>query len=42
MADQDELRSRKDASGVALPDALHEHMKAWFGGQRASQAIDLS
>jgi N-carbamoyl-L-amino-acid hydrolase len=25
MADQDELRSRKDASGVALPDALGEH-----------------
>jgi N-carbamoyl-L-amino-acid hydrolase len=25
MADQDELRGRKDADGVALPDALHEH-----------------
>jgi N-carbamoyl-L-amino-acid hydrolase len=25
MADQDELRSRRDASGVALPDALREH-----------------
>jgi hydantoinase/carbamoylase family amidase len=25
MADQDELRSRKDANGVALPDALQEH-----------------
>jgi N-carbamoyl-L-amino-acid hydrolase len=25
MADQDELRSRKDADGVALPDALREH-----------------
>jgi N-carbamoyl-L-amino-acid hydrolase len=25
MADQDELRSRKDANGVALPDALGEH-----------------
>jgi hydantoinase/carbamoylase family amidase len=25
MADQDELRSRKDANGVALPDALREH-----------------
>ena len=25
MADQDELRSRKDATGIALPDALREH-----------------
>jgi hydantoinase/carbamoylase family amidase len=25
MADQDELRVRKDAAGVALPDALREH-----------------
>ena len=25
MADQDELRSRKDANGVTLPDALREH-----------------
>jgi hydantoinase/carbamoylase family amidase len=25
MADQDELRSRKDADGIALPDALSEH-----------------
>jgi beta-ureidopropionase / N-carbamoyl-L-amino-acid hydrolase len=25
MADQDELRSRKDASGLALPEALREH-----------------
>ena len=25
MADQDELRARKDANGVALPDALCEH-----------------
>jgi N-carbamoyl-L-amino-acid hydrolase len=25
MADQDELRSRKDANGMALPDALSEH-----------------
>src|SRR5438876_11493630 len=25
MADQDELRSRKDAGGIALPDALREH-----------------
>ncbi len=25
MADQDELRQRRDASGIALPDALHEH-----------------
>jgi N-carbamoyl-L-amino-acid hydrolase len=25
MADQDELRQRKDADGVALPDALREH-----------------
>jgi hydantoinase/carbamoylase family amidase len=25
MADQDELRQRRDASGVALPDALSEH-----------------
>jgi N-carbamoyl-L-amino-acid hydrolase len=25
MADQDDLRQRKDAEGVALPDALHEH-----------------
>jgi beta-ureidopropionase / N-carbamoyl-L-amino-acid hydrolase len=25
MADQDELRSRKDANGVALPDALRDH-----------------
>jgi beta-ureidopropionase / N-carbamoyl-L-amino-acid hydrolase len=25
MADQDELRSRKDADGIALPDALGEH-----------------
>src|SRR6266699_3966298 len=25
MADQDELRSRKDANGVALPDAVREH-----------------
>jgi beta-ureidopropionase / N-carbamoyl-L-amino-acid hydrolase len=25
MADQDELRSRKDANGVALPEALSEH-----------------
>jgi N-carbamoyl-L-amino-acid hydrolase len=25
MADQDELRQRKDANGVALPDALREH-----------------
>jgi N-carbamoyl-L-amino-acid hydrolase len=25
MADQDELRSRKDAHGIALPDALSEH-----------------
>src|SRR5213078_1838739 len=25
MADQDELRQRHDASGVALPDALREH-----------------
>jgi hydantoinase/carbamoylase family amidase len=25
MADQDELRQRKDAGGIALPDALREH-----------------
>src|SRR5689334_9530942 len=25
MADQDELRARRDANGVALPDALREH-----------------
>jgi beta-ureidopropionase / N-carbamoyl-L-amino-acid hydrolase len=25
MADQDELRSRKDADGIALPDAVREH-----------------
>src|SRR6266550_5348966 len=25
MADQDELRGRKDAIGIALPDALREH-----------------
>src|SRR5438552_1442550 len=25
MTDQDELRSRKDADGIALPDALREH-----------------
>jgi N-carbamoyl-L-amino-acid hydrolase len=25
MADQDELRARKDASGIALPEALREH-----------------
>jgi N-carbamoyl-L-amino-acid hydrolase len=25
MADQDELRARKDAHGIALPDALREH-----------------
>jgi N-carbamoyl-L-amino-acid hydrolase len=25
MADQDDLRARKDANGVALPDALREH-----------------
>src|SRR5437016_10556692 len=25
MADQDELRARKDAEGMALPDALREH-----------------
>jgi hydantoinase/carbamoylase family amidase len=25
MADQDELRERKDAAGIALPDALREH-----------------
>jgi beta-ureidopropionase / N-carbamoyl-L-amino-acid hydrolase len=25
MADQDELRSRKDADGIALPDALSDH-----------------
>jgi hydantoinase/carbamoylase family amidase len=25
MADQDELRARKDANGIALPDALSEH-----------------
>jgi N-carbamoyl-L-amino-acid hydrolase len=25
MADQDELRARKDAAGIALPDALAEH-----------------
>jgi N-carbamoyl-L-amino-acid hydrolase len=25
MADQDELRQRKDANGIALPDALREH-----------------
>src|SRR5690349_25107610 len=25
MADQDELRQRHDANGIALPDALHEH-----------------
>jgi N-carbamoyl-L-amino-acid hydrolase len=25
MADQDELRARKDAGGIALPDALREH-----------------
>jgi hydantoinase/carbamoylase family amidase len=25
MADQDELRQRRDADGIALPDALHEH-----------------
>jgi N-carbamoyl-L-amino-acid hydrolase len=26
MADQDELRSRTDANGIALPDALSEHL----------------
>src|SRR5207302_2098225 len=25
MADQDELRARRDANGIALPDALHAH-----------------
>src|SRR5205085_4481616 len=25
MADQDELRARRDANGIALPDALSEH-----------------
>ena len=36
MADQDELRVRKDAVGVALPDALREH------GVELDSALDAS
>ncbi|HEU5278580.1 MAG TPA: Zn-dependent hydrolase [Gaiellaceae bacterium] len=36
MADQQELRSRKDAAGIALPDALREH------GVDLDSALDAS
>ncbi|MGB8003803.1 MAG: Zn-dependent hydrolase [Gaiellaceae bacterium] len=36
MADQDELRARKDADGTALPDALREH------GVELDSALDAS
>jgi N-carbamoyl-L-amino-acid hydrolase len=36
MADQDELRARKDADGIALPDALREH------GVELDSALDAS
>src|SRR5947208_515846 len=40
MADQDELRTRHDANGVALPDALREHGVDLDGALEARSELD--
>src|SRR2546421_7252653 len=40
MADQDELRQRRDANGVALPDALREHGVDLDGALEARSELD--
>src|ERR687898_2103892 len=40
MADQDELRQRKDANGVALPDALREHGVELDGALEARRQLE--
>src|SRR5438093_90368 len=40
MADQDELRTRHDANGVALPDALREHGVDLDGAHEARSELD--
>jgi N-carbamoyl-L-amino-acid hydrolase len=44
MADQDELRSRKDANGLALPEALREHgvdLDSALDAQAELESMDL-
>jgi N-carbamoyl-L-amino-acid hydrolase len=40
MADQDELRGRRDAEGVALPDALEAHGVSLDGAVEARQQLE--
>jgi beta-ureidopropionase / N-carbamoyl-L-amino-acid hydrolase len=40
MADQDELRARKDGDGIALPDALSEHRVDLDGALEARSELD--
>jgi beta-ureidopropionase / N-carbamoyl-L-amino-acid hydrolase len=40
MADQDELRTRKDGDGIALPDALSEHGVDLDGALEARSELD--
>ena len=40
MADQDELRMRRDANGIALPDALREHGVDLDGALAARSQLD--
>ena len=40
MADQDELRARKDGDGIALPDALSEHGVDLDGALEARSELD--
>jgi N-carbamoyl-L-amino-acid hydrolase len=40
MADQDELRQRKDADGIALPDALREHGVDLDGATQAKGQLE--
>jgi hydantoinase/carbamoylase family amidase len=40
MADQDELRQRRDANGIALPDALREHGVDLDGALAARAQLD--
>ena len=40
MADQDELRQRRDANGIALPDALREHGVDLDGALAARSQLD--
>jgi N-carbamoyl-L-amino-acid hydrolase len=42
MADQDELRQRRDADGIALPDALREHGVELDGALAAGRQLETA